>query len=139
LLRSGRPDDVDDRVVLGRWEGDLVCGAFNRSASATLVERTTGFLLLVDLNGKHDAVTAHERVGTAMAVLPSRLRKSLTWDQGSEIAEYLHFQEDTTIPVYFCDAHSPWQRGSNASLKSPPRSTLNHANHVVENHSNALR
>jgi IS30 family transposase len=112
-LLDQRPAEVDNRVVPGHWEGDLFCGAFNRSAIATLVERTTGFLLLVHLGGKHDAVTVRERVGTALAALPAHLRKSLTWDQGSEMAEYLQFKEDTTIPVYFCDPHSPWQRGSN--------------------------
>ncbi len=90
-----------------------MCGAFNRSAIATLVERTTGYLILVHLNGKHDAVSVRTHVGNAMSALPPHLRKSLTWDQGSEMAEYQQFQDDTTIPVYFCDAHSPWQRGSN--------------------------
>jgi IS30 family transposase len=77
------------------------------------VERTTGMLLLVHLNGKRDAATVRERVGQAMSALPAHLRKSLTWDQGSEMAEYLQFQTETTIPVYFCDPHSPWQRGTN--------------------------
>ena len=112
-LLSERPAEVDSRLVPGHWEGDLVCGAFNRSAMATLVERTSGMLLLVHLNGKHDAATVRERVGSAMSVLPPHLRKSLTWDQGSEMAEYLQFQAETTIPVYFCDPHAPWQRGSN--------------------------
>ena len=112
-LLSERPVEVDSRLVPGHWEGDLVCGAFNRSAMATVVERTSGMLLLVHLNGKHDAATVRERVGSAMSALPPHLRKSLTWDQGSEMAEYLQFQAETTIPVYFCDPHSPWQRGSN--------------------------
>lgn len=112
-LLSERPAEVNDRVVPGHWEGDLVCGAFNRSAIATLVERTSGFVMLVHLNGKHDAVTVRECVGTAMSALPAHLRKTLTWDQGSEMAEYRQFQEETKIPVYFCDPHSPWQRGSN--------------------------
>ena len=112
-LLSERPTEVDDRVVPGHWERDPVCGAFNRSAIATLVERTSGFVMLVHLNGKHDAVTVRECVGTAMSALPPHLRKSLTWDQGSEMAEYRQFQEETTIPVYFCDPHSPCQRGSN--------------------------
>jgi IS30 family transposase len=112
-LLSERPAEVDDRIIPGHWEGDLVCGAFNRSAIATLVERTSGFLMLVPLGGKHDATTVRERVGTAMSSLPAHLRKTLTWGQGSKMAEYLQFKEETMIPVYFCDAHSPWQRGSN--------------------------
>ena len=112
-LLSERPAEVDDRIIPDHWEGDLVCGAFNRSAIATLVERTSGFLMLVHLGGKHDAATVRERVGTAMSALPAHLRKTLTWDQGSEMAEYQQFKEETMIPVYFCDAHSPWQRGSN--------------------------
>ena len=112
-LLSERPAEVDSRLVPGHWEGGFVCGAFNRSAMATLVERTSSMLLLVHLNGKHDAATVRECVGQARSVLPSHLRKFLTLDQGSEMAEYLQFQEETTIPVYFCDPHSPWQRGSN--------------------------
>ena len=112
-LLGERPAEVAKRLVPGHWEGDLVCGTFNRSAIATLVERTTGMLLLVHLNGKRDAATVRERVGQAMSALPVHLRKSLTWDQGSEMAEYLQFQTETSIPVYFCDPHSPWQRGSN--------------------------
>lgn len=112
-LLGERPAEVDSRLVPGHWEGDLVCGTFNRSAIATLVERTSGMLLLVHLSGKRDAATVRERVGQAMSALPAHLRKSLTWDQGSEMAEYLQFKKETTIPVYFCDPHSPWQRGSN--------------------------
>ncbi|TFC07552.1 IS30 family transposase, partial [Cryobacterium sp. MDB2-33-2] len=112
-LLGERPAEVDSRLVPGHREGDLVCGTFNRSAIATLVERTTGMLLLVHLNGKRDAATVRERVGQALSALPAHLRKSLTWDQGSEMAEYLQFQTETTIPVYFRDPHSPWQRGTN--------------------------
>jgi IS30 family transposase len=112
-LLSERPAEVDDRIVPGHWEGDLVCGAFNRSAIATLVERTSDYLMLVHLGGSHDAGTVREKVGRALSALPPHLRKSLTWDQGSEMAEYRQFQTETTIPVYFCDPHSPWQRGAN--------------------------
>jgi len=112
-LLSERPAEVETRLVPGHWEGDLICGTFNRSAIATLVERTSGMLLLVHLNGKRDAPAVRERVGQAMAALPPHLRKSLTWDQGSEMSEYLQFKKDTSIPVYFCDPHSTWQRGSN--------------------------
>lgn len=111
-LLDERPDEVNDRVIPGHWKGDFDCGAFNRSAIATVVERTGGFLMLVHLGDRHDAVTVRERVGTAMSALAAHLRKTLTWDQGSEVYEYRYFQEDTTIPVYFCDPHSPWQRGA---------------------------
>ena len=111
-LLSEHPAEVDSRLVPGHWEGGFVCGAFNRPAMTTLVERTSSMLLLVHLNGKHDAATVRERVGQAMSVLPPHLRKSLTWDQGSKMAEYLQVREETTIPVYFCDPHSPWQQGS---------------------------
>ena len=121
-LLSERSAEVDGRVVPGHWEGDLVCGPFNRSTIATLVERTSGFLLLVHLNGKHDTATVRECVGTAMSALPAHLKKTLTWDQGSEMAEYRQLQEETTIPVYFCDPHSPWQRGSNENTGLAPAS-----------------
>ncbi|TFD36381.1 IS30 family transposase [Cryobacterium sp. TMT1-62] len=98
-LLGERPVEVDTRLVPGHCEGDLVCGTFNRSAIATLVERTTGMLLLVHLNGKRDAATVRERVGQAMSGPPAHLRKSLTWDQGSEMVEYLQFQTETNIPV----------------------------------------
>ena len=108
-----RPAHVESRLQAGHWEGDLILGSSNGSAIATLVERTTGFLMLVHLGDKHDAVTVREKVGRAMSALPAHLRKTLTWDQGSEMSEYRQFKEETTIPVYFCDPHSPWQRGSN--------------------------
>lgn len=119
-LLGERPAEVDGRLVPGHWEGDLVCGTFNRSAIATLVERTSGMLLLVHLNGKRDATTVRERVGQAMSALPAHLRKSLTWDQGSEMAEYLQFKKETAIPVYFCDRMRP---GNGGPTKTPTGSS----------------
>ena len=115
-LLGERPSEVANRLIPGHWDGDLVCATFNRSAIATLVERTTGMLILVHLNGKRDTGAVRERVGHAMSALPTHLRKSLTWNQGSEMAEYLQFQTETTIPVYSCDPHSPWQRGTNENI-----------------------
>jgi IS30 family transposase len=114
---ADRPVEVADRAVPGHWEGDLLEGTRRRgsggSAIATLVERHTRFVILVGLpDGK---VSEHvvARLATAMAWLPARLRGSLTWDQGSEMALHTRFSVATGCPVYFCDPHSPWQRGSN--------------------------
>ncbi len=97
----------------GHWEGDLIVGSYNRSAIGTLVERSTRFVMLLWLPDGHRA----EQVRTAMEAkileLPGHLRRSITWDQGSEMAEHATFTANTDIPVYFCDPHSPWQRGSN--------------------------
>jgi transposase, IS30 family len=114
---SARPAEAADRAVPGHWEGDLVEGTrrgrVGGSAIATLVERTTRFVILVALpDGKlseHVAV----QLAQAMAWLPTRLRASLTWDQGTEMASWRQFSLATDCPVYFCDPHHPWQRGSN--------------------------
>ena len=113
LMISDRPAEADDRAVPGHWEGDLIIGGGSTSAIGTLVERATRFVLLVHLPSRHDAETVRDSLTATMATLPELLRKSLTWDQGSEMGRHHEFSIATGMPVYFCDPHSPWQRGSN--------------------------
>jgi IS30 family transposase len=110
---SERPADVEDRAVPGHWEGDLIIGKNSKSAIATLVERSTRYVLLARLNGNHEAVTTCAALTDAIGKLPIELRRTLTWDQGSEMARHADFTIATDVKVYFCDPHSPWQRGSN--------------------------
>ena len=108
-----RPAEVEDRAVPGHWEGDLITGAENRSAIGTLVERSTRFTMLLHLPDDHGALAVRDAISATIATLPAALRLSLTWDQGIELSEHLQLTIDADLPVFFCDPHSPWQRGTN--------------------------
>ncbi|ENH6338256.1 IS30 family transposase [Burkholderia vietnamiensis] len=129
VMISERPAEIADRAVPGHWEGDLIIG-LNRSAIGTLVERTTRFTMLLHLppmeghgigvrakNGPalagHGAEAVRNAIATKIALLPEHLRRSLTWDQGAEMAQHVQLRIDTALEIYFCDPQSPWQRGTN--------------------------
>jgi IS30 family transposase len=129
IMISERPAEADDRAVPGHWEGDLILG-LNRSAIGTLVERTTRFVMLLRLppmeghgveprikNGPalagHGAEAVRDAIAETIMTLPAQLRRSLTWDQGAEMAQHVQLRIDTGLDIYFCDPQSPWQRGTN--------------------------
>lgn len=129
VLISQRPAEAADRAVPGHWEGDLIIG-LHSSAIGTLVERTTRYTLLLHLppmpghgdgvrakNGPalagHGAAAVRDAIARKIATLPEQLRKSLTWDQGAELAEHVRLRIDSGLQIYFCDPRSPWQRGTN--------------------------
>ena len=129
VMITERPADVADRAVPGHWEGDLIIG-LNKSAIGTLVERTTRFTMLLHLppmdghgtelrvkNGPplagHGAEAVRDEIARVITTLPEQLRRSLTWDQGAEMAQHAQLRVDSGLQVFFCDPHSPWQRGTN--------------------------
>jgi len=113
VMIADRPAEVEDRAVPGDWEGDLITGTENKSAIGTLVERKTRFTLLLHLPNGHGADAVQTAIVAAMADLPAQLRRSLTWDQGIELANHAQISIATDLAIYFCDPHSPWQRGTN--------------------------
>jgi IS30 family transposase len=113
VMISERPAEVEDRAVPGHWEGDLITGENNASAIGTLVERMTGFVMLLHLPDDHGARAVQDAMIEQMSKLPDALRNTLTWDQGIEMANHAKIAEATQLDIYFCDPHSPWQRGSN--------------------------
>jgi IS30 family transposase len=110
---SDRPPEAADRAVPGHWEGDLILGKDGRSAIGTMVERATRFVMLLHLAGDHSTETVRAAMTAKIIQLPSELARSVTWDQGREMADHARFSVDTGVKVFFCDPHSPWQRGSN--------------------------
>ena len=113
VMISERPAEAEDRAVPGHWEGDLLIGGNLKSAVGTLVERSSRFALLLHLPAGRDAHLVERAMREAIGTLPAELARSITWDQGKEMAYHADFTIATGIPVYFCDPHKPWQRGSN--------------------------
>jgi IS30 family transposase len=118
VMISERPAEVEDRAVPGHWEGDVLIGGDLRSAVGTLVERTTRYVLLLHLPDGRDAVGVEQAMRNAITGLPADLRRTVTWDQGKEMAQHAQFTIATGVQVYFCDPHKPWQRGSNENTVS---------------------
>ena len=124
VMISERPAEVEDRAVPGHWEGDLIMGSNCRSAVGTLVERSTRYLLLLHLADGHDPEAVQVAMRNAIQSLPSEMVRTITWDQGKEMSRHVDFTVATDIPIYFCDPHSPWQRGSNENTNGLLRQYL---------------
>ena len=112
MLISERPAEVEDRAVPGHWEGDLILGRSSRSQIGVIVERTSRFLVLIHLPADRRAETVRDALALKITQLPTAMMRSITWDQGKEMAEHAQFRIDTDVQIYFCDPHAPWQRGT---------------------------
>lgn len=117
VMIADRPAEVEDRAIPGNWEGDLILGKDGKSAIGTIVERTTGFLILIHIPADMNRAEAlRDGLVRKLGPLPDELRQSLTWDQGTEMARHKEVKIAADIDIYFCDPHSPWQRGSNENM-----------------------
>jgi IS30 family transposase len=124
VMISERPAEAEDRAVPGHWEGDLIIGKDCKSAVGTLVERATRYVLLLHLPAGRDAHLVQQAMRQAITTVPAELARTITWDQGKEMAYHADFTIATGIPVYFCDPHKPWQRGSNENTNGLLRQYL---------------